>query len=114
MKRCAKWSPVVILLWMVTSSPQFLNAQTNLCRAYAKSGQFGEAISACEKAREINPTSPQVLHDLGWIQFHLSRYEDAKKTFQRVLALDPTNAAAHHDMGATYAMLNRMREAVQS
>ena len=67
--------------------PDYLNAQINLCGVYTKSCNLGEGLVACQKASEMDPRSYTTLNNYGWNQFQLGRYSEAKKTFQRLIAL---------------------------
>jgi len=94
--------------------PSYLNAQINLCTVYAKLNELGKALLACEKAAEMDRQSALTLNDLGLIQFQLGRFPEAKRSFERVIAMDPALAVAHHNLAETYASLQQMSKAVES
>jgi TolB-like protein/Tfp pilus assembly protein PilF len=52
-------------------------------------GSRGEAERLLQTALRNDPLSVDALRELGHVQFEQGRYEDAVRTFQRVLAADP-------------------------
>ena len=59
-----------------------LNAQNNL---------WNEALFRWQKAVEIDPTYAAAWNNLAIAYEHEGRFEDAKKAYEKALALDPKN-----------------------
>ncbi len=61
-----------------------------------------QALPLAEKANEIvesRPSSqgdPQLLDTLGWIYYRLKRYQEAERTLQMSLSIEPIAPAAYH------------------
>lgn len=61
-----------------------------------------KAIRACNRARTLDPSSPDTLMTLATVQRHVGQYADAIQTYQRALALQPASALAAIGLGSTY------------
>jgi tetratricopeptide (TPR) repeat protein len=57
------------------------------------------------------PPSASTLIGAGTVLFKQGDYNGAAQLFQQALALDPTNAVAHYDLGTAYQSENRVDEA---
>jgi tetratricopeptide (TPR) repeat protein len=53
-------------------------------------GRHEEAISEIERARALDPLSPEIHSDVGWFYFFAGRYDDAIEASLRTLELEPT------------------------
>ncbi|HSF19145.1 MAG TPA: winged helix-turn-helix domain-containing protein [Vicinamibacteria bacterium] len=52
-------------------------------------GRHVEAIEAIERARRLDPLSPQVQSDVGWFYYFAGRFEEALTACERTLELEP-------------------------
>lgn len=67
-----------------------------------------EALECCQRAIRLNPNCPDwYWRELGFIYFHLRRYEDALESLQRMTSFDQSFRL----FSAVYAYLNRIDEA---
>ena len=71
-------------------------------------GRMDEALERCQRAIRLNPNSPDwYWWELGFIYFHLRRYEDASKSLQKMTSLHQ----ARRLLAAVYVYLGRLDEA---
>lgn len=62
-------------------------------------GNYEEAISILEKAKELAPDNTKVLTLLGWAYTQIGKYDDALILYQKILTIEPNNTLAMKDMG---------------
>jgi TolB-like protein/DNA-binding winged helix-turn-helix (wHTH) protein/Tfp pilus assembly protein PilF len=55
-------------------------------------GRHGEAVSAIERAKALDPLSPAIVSDAGWHAYLGRQYEAAIREFERTLELEPKDA----------------------
>lgn len=77
--------------------------------AYMKKGDSQKAMSAFERALELDDTYPVVYKNLGTLQYSLFletkdslNYKKALGNFKKAVELDPNYAAAYNGLGAAY------------
>ena len=66
-------------------------AQVEFGIAVAQRGLWKEAIYRWEKAAEADPTYAAAWNNLGIGYEHEGRFEDARKAYEKAVALDPKN-----------------------
>ena len=79
------------------------NAETRLRLAQAlfDLGRFEDALKLFEAAAAVDGDNVQVLYELAFVYKNLKRQEDAKRTFKRVIELDPRSdmgRSAEHEL----------------
>ncbi|MEW6212560.1 MAG: hypothetical protein AB1631_29815, partial [Acidobacteriota bacterium] len=62
-----------------------------------------------QKAKKLDPVSPAVLGDIGWIYYGAGRYDEAIKQSKEILELEPGEAFARECM--FYSYLRQRKEA---
>ena len=78
----------------------------------ALTGHFDEAVREAQRARELDPLSPSINTDLGWVYYLARRYDDAIGAYRSTLARDPGFTLAHFDLALAYSAENRDADAV--
>lgn len=56
----------------------------------------GEALPMAERAAELDPKNAQILDTLGWVQFKLGRADEARRTLERSIDVEPLSANHLH------------------
>jgi tetratricopeptide (TPR) repeat protein len=86
----------------------------------ANQEKFKEALDILENLYENNPNSEEVKESLLKILFtfggylndeYTLQYHEAKKTFKRILQIDPNNYRAHYNLGIANFNLDNIEEA---
>jgi len=78
-------------------------AQVNDFAAYlAKKGAVQVALQFQQYATQLAPNDPTVWSNLGSMQRTAGHLGAAESAFKKAIALDPTDALAHYNLGATY------------
>jgi tetratricopeptide (TPR) repeat protein len=87
---------------------------------HGKLGETEAALNHFRQAVEIRPDDAKMSQNLGEFLFHLQRYEESAEIFEKALAVDPSNAHLHYDLGVLYLStgnrplaLKHLREAVR-
>jgi Flp pilus assembly protein TadD len=66
--------------------------------AYEARGKTERALATYQRALEVNPASRRALEHLGRLQLQEKQYEEARRTFQRLLALHPESVEARYQI----------------
>jgi tetratricopeptide (TPR) repeat protein len=68
------------------------------------------ADRAIQRALEIDPGNPLVLHRAGLLASYQGRPEDAIELYKRALERDPLSAGTYHNLGRAYDWVGRYAE----
>jgi tetratricopeptide (TPR) repeat protein len=90
--------PVMLLREAVARDPMLYKAYYLLGRAYTHQGRLEEAAASYRRAAELHPDASYYV-DLGKA---LRNRQSSIAEFERALALDPSDAQAHMELGRTY------------
>ena len=63
------------------------------------------ALELVERAVELQPTNGAYIDSLGWAQYRLGRYQEARDSLERAATLTPDNATIHEHLGDVYLAL---------
>src|SRR3984893_4652776 len=77
-------------------------------------GKRKEALRELNTAIENGEDTPEVFAAKGHIQFELEQFDDAVKTYEKLLALAPRHATANFNLGICYEKLGRWQEATDA
>lgn len=81
------------------------------CRALASTSAGTNRITSLERCSIVEPANLDVLADLADTYERASRFDDARKTYRRMLALDASDAQAHLRLGVLLALAGLTDEA---
>ena len=57
-----------------------------------------EAIAASERALQLEPDNQKFVNDLGWCLLEAGRIQQARRTLERAVSMDPSNALARENL----------------
>ena len=77
-------------------------------------GKRKEALRELNTAIENGDDSAEVYAAKGHIQFELEQYEDAVKSYEKLLGAAPRHSTANFNLGICYEKLGRWQEATDS
>jgi tetratricopeptide (TPR) repeat protein len=69
-----------------------------------------EALAELDRAAELDPTSPMVSDQRGWVLYMARRYDEAIAQVRKTLELEPRFAHAHCWLGKAYLQKGMSRE----
>ncbi|MBI4970325.1 MAG: tetratricopeptide repeat protein [Candidatus Omnitrophica bacterium] len=98
----------------VELDPKLASSYNNLGVAYANGKKdFQKAIGYYKQAIELNPKYGTAYQNLGESQFLAGNLDDAVKSYQKCLELDPASAQANYGLAAVFAGQKKNAEAIQ-
>ena len=77
-------------------------------------GSNEEAETHLHRALTLNPSHTEALYFLATLRAEQQRYDEMLDLLQRLIAIDPNDAAAHVSMGVAFYFLGRSDEALRS
>jgi TolB-like protein/Flp pilus assembly protein TadD len=75
-------------------------------------GRVDEAIEAVSRAKELEPLSPMIGCQVGWVLYHARRYDEAIEQFQKMLEMDSGFWVARLFLGMAYEQIGLYEEAL--
>lgn len=81
------------------TTPENVNAWTQLGHFYFDSGQFQKAIEAYKKSLDLDERRPDVWTDLGVMYRRSGNPDQAIASFDRAIELNPNHEVAHFNKG---------------
>jgi serine/threonine protein kinase/tetratricopeptide (TPR) repeat protein len=75
-------------------------------------GRHSEAIAAVKKARELDPFSPRINANVGFILYFARQYGNAIEELQKGLEMDPSSSAPYLYLGMAYLQEAKPQEAI--
>ncbi len=106
---------MVILGWLSLSVPcpkEPGREQFILAKAYLRQGDLHKARQLALKGRKAFPSQTRFLILLGMIAISSDLPDQAIQHNRRVLAIEPENVDAHHNMGVAYLSMKKSEQAV--
>jgi DNA-binding winged helix-turn-helix (wHTH) protein/TolB-like protein/Tfp pilus assembly protein PilF len=87
-------------------------ARHNFATHLAARGMFDQAFAEIGRAREIDPVSLILSHEVGLFHYCSRRYESAIEQFRKTLELQPDFGITHELLAQTYELKGDYREAL--
>lgn len=75
-----------------------------------RTDRYEEAYELIKQALELAPDDPAIIDSLGWVQYHLGLYEEAKVSLEKAFELFPDHEVAAH-LGEVLWVLGNTRAA---
>jgi protein O-mannosyl-transferase len=91
--------------------PKYGDAYGEMGLAYFYKGDQDQALAYYTKASELQPDA-KVWSNMGMIFFNKGNLPEAQKVYEKSVALDPKFVDARRNLGSTYAMQGRFKEAI--
>jgi tetratricopeptide (TPR) repeat protein len=85
----------------VELNPNYETAVRTYSFYLACMGRHEDALAFAERARDLDPVSPNAWHNLGAVHYFARRYDEAIMHFREALDLDPNYGGAHVMLGRT-------------
>jgi tetratricopeptide (TPR) repeat protein len=94
--------------------PSFGPAWANLGATLGELDRPDEALAAFERALECDPLSHQTVNNIGVVKRELGRLGESEAAFKQVIALAPTLAFGHYNLGHTLFLQGRYHAALSA
>jgi eukaryotic-like serine/threonine-protein kinase len=98
----------------LTLNPSLVDGHLALAAVFEHSGNEQGALNEIAKALSLDPSNATTLVWQAQIYTRLNRWEDAEKTFHRVLKERPNNWLAYNELGFGLHGQGKYREAIQA
>lgn len=98
----------------LATDPCNLEALCGLGRLALKAGQGRQAVRHLSIAARLRPDDPAIAKLLGLAQASIGDFTAAALTFERLVALAPSDAEARGNLGNVYKRLGRLDDALES
>ena len=92
---------------LLTQSPENVQATALLARVHANQGNLVEALAWCDKAIVLQKMNPGMHYLRATILQEQGALDEAVRTLQRILYLDPNFALAHFTLGTVALQFGR-------
>jgi Flp pilus assembly protein TadD len=92
-------------------APNRAQAWNTLGRVQLRRGEKPAAVTAFERAVELNPSSSYAQNNLGLALIYQGRYEDAVDALEEATALEPVEGYMWNNLGMALEHLDRLEEA---
>ena len=102
---------ISIALYREPANPLFYSG---LSSVLTNRGDHDGAITALEKALELDPDLAMAHANIAGVYQRRFRYGEALRHAERAIALEPANAGAHSNRGSALLALGRLGEAVEA
>jgi eukaryotic-like serine/threonine-protein kinase len=96
----------------IALNPSYALARIWYANLLSSQNRVDEAISQVTVAAELDPLSPVVATNVGWVYTNAHRFTEAIEHLTRTVAMDPGYVQAHSRLGAAYSNAGRHDEAV--
>jgi TolB-like protein/Flp pilus assembly protein TadD len=75
-------------------------------------GRHEEAVAEIRKARELDPLSPRINANVGFILYFARKYDQAIAELQKALEMDPSDGTAYLYLGMVYTQKGNHEQAI--
>jgi serine/threonine-protein kinase len=96
----------------IALNPSYPLARIWYANLLSARSRVDEALAQVTAASELDPLSPVVGTNIGWVLSNARRFPEAIAAFQSVVARDPQYVQAHSRLASAYAFSGRHAEAV--
>ena len=93
-------------------NPNDVGAETWYGLNLAAMGRVEEALDLVQRAKEIDPLSPEINVVLGHLYYSSRQYEKAIDVYRKVIQLNPNFARAHMRLGMTYMAQHALGDSI--
>ena len=107
-------SMMLLMLVNIAGAAQSSNAWVQEGRMLTNSGKYNEAITAYDKAIEINPQNSLAWNGKGIVLDELGKFDEAIKAYNKAIEIDPQYFEAWTNNGVDLVNLNKFDEAKAS
>jgi tetratricopeptide (TPR) repeat protein len=97
----------------VKSDKNNQSTNTNLCMAYAQSGQYDKAIEEFSKTIALDSNNPVLYNDRSVVYMKLKKYPEAIEDCSKAISLRPDYALAYRNRAIAYGNIGQHEKEVE-
>ncbi len=97
---------------IIETTPDNIEAYTNLGIALFNQGKGEEAIACYQQALQLDPNDAIAHHNLMFIFHHQKQFDRASNYYQEFLSFNPNVAAGYNNLGYAFQMQGEVEEAI--
>ncbi len=95
-----------------TLNPNYATAHLWYAGFLARTGQLPQALAEIRRAQQLDPLSPFIVSQVGFILYYMREYQAAVAQLEQALELDPNHWVTHMDLGMLYEQQGRFEQAL--
>lgn len=95
-------------------NPSYASAHLWFSHYLVARRRFNEALQEVNAARDLDPLSPIIATQVGWMFHHMGRLDEAIAQYRKVLQDNPDYVWALWQLGGAYMLESRYAEAVEA
>jgi DNA-binding winged helix-turn-helix (wHTH) protein/tetratricopeptide (TPR) repeat protein len=96
----------------IALEPNYATAHHWYALDLASMGRLDQSLYEIRKAEELDPLSPMIATNVGWVLYLQRHYPEAEVAFRKVLEMDPNFVRAHTRLGITLMTEKKYKEAI--
>jgi DNA-binding winged helix-turn-helix (wHTH) protein/tetratricopeptide (TPR) repeat protein len=96
----------------IALEPNYATAHHWYALNLASMGRLDQALYEIRKAEELDPLSPMIATNVGWVLYLQGHYPEAELSFRKVLDMDPSFVRAHTRLGITLLTEKKYKAAI--
>jgi serine/threonine protein kinase/Tfp pilus assembly protein PilF len=96
----------------IALNPNYPTAHHWHCLMLNSMGRLDEALNEIKRAEELDPLSPIMTTNVGWVLFFKGRHDEAIEECEKALALDQNFVLAHFVLGNVYCQKGTFATAI--
>jgi tetratricopeptide (TPR) repeat protein len=97
----------------VDRNPGYADAHMGLAQAYGRLGELDQAVRHAERARNLAPSSAEVINTLATLRVDLGELENARELYDQALEREPNNRTARLGLAELAVAQGNFTAAVQ-
>jgi tetratricopeptide (TPR) repeat protein len=94
--------------------PGYVPAIVNLAICHQKTRNMAEADRVYREAMVISPHNAQIIYNYAFLLFEVTRFQEARVEFNRVIAMNPRHVSAYNYIGLCHKAMNQNEAALES
>jgi DNA-binding winged helix-turn-helix (wHTH) protein/tetratricopeptide (TPR) repeat protein/TolB-like protein len=96
----------------IALEPNYATAHHWYALDLASMGRLDQSLYEIRKAEELDPLSPMIATNVGWVLYLQRHYPEAELAFRKVLEMDPNFVRVHTRLGITLMTEKKYKEAI--
>jgi DNA-binding winged helix-turn-helix (wHTH) protein/tetratricopeptide (TPR) repeat protein/TolB-like protein len=96
----------------IALEPNYATAHHWYALDLASMGRLDQSLYEIRKAEELDPLSPMIATNVGWVLYLQRHYPEAELAFHKVLEMDPNFVRVHTRLGITLMTEKKYKEAI--